>query len=58
MFCRQQSQTALGVHLLLDHLAGIQPGHRVGWSQAHLHGLSHSVVQMVLCPCALQVDQI
>lgn len=57
MFCRQQSQTALGVPLLLDDLAGIQPGHRVEQSQAHLHGLSHSVVRMVLCPCALQGDQ-
>ena len=42
MFCRQQSQTALGVitfhllcYLLRDHLAGIQPGHRVGQSQAN-----------------------
>ena len=64
MFCRQQSQTALGVitfhllcYLLRDHLAGIQPRHRVGQSQAHSHGLSHSVVRMVLCPRALQVDQ-
>ena len=64
MFCRQQSQTALGVitfhllcYLLRDHLAGIQPRHRVGQSQAHSHGLSHSVGRMVLCPRALQVDQ-